>query len=415
MVYNDKSPAGPGIPHTARVWYDEGVCRGGRSPRPPTIFGMEPLVLNERSNVFVTGVTGLIGGELVRALITQPIGKVWSLVRPTHDASPATRLSERLRRSGCDPAATARADLRAVVGDVTTPRLGLTPSAFDEVRADVDIIIHSAAETSFIRAAACRKTNIAGAENLIDFTRGCARKPLLVCISTAYVSGVVANACLSEEDGWRPANEHHNEYTRSKAVAEELFRSSGLPVLVVRPSIVLSAGVPDPAFAKAILGFIPMLRLLDAIPVNPTARPDIVPVQFVVDSLIRLLQLPARRYDCYHISAGDEVAVNYAVLSQIVDEFYNRPVPLRLIPPAQWTREIHRQYFRSPQQRRVYATLRNYLPFLNMNVLYNNARLRQELGNDFPPLPPMTAYMPDLLRLMTVRHRPARARNLVGA
>jgi len=33
-------------------------------------------VLTEKSNVFVTGATGLIGGELVRTLVTEPIGKV---------------------------------------------------------------------------------------------------------------------------------------------------------------------------------------------------------------------------------------------------------------------------------------------------------------------------------------------------
>ncbi len=358
-------------------------------------------MLTERSNVFVTGATGLIGGELVRTLIAEPIGKLWALIRVARDGSPSVRLKHRLRRSGgIAPAETSRR-VHAVAGDVSTPRLGLADDEYEEVRRDVDIIIHSAAETSFIRAADCRRTNIAGAENLIEFTRACQRQPLLVCLSTAYVSGVVANACISEEDSCRPGNEHHNEYTRSKAVAEELVRFSGVPVLVVRPSIVLSAGVPDPAFARAVLGFVPLLAELDAVPVNPHARADMVPVQFVVDSIIRLLQLPRLRYDCYHISGGDAAAADYNQLAHILDRFYARPVPLRLIPSSQWTRETHRHYIRTPAQRKAFASLRNYLPFINMNVLYDNTRLRQELGDRFPPLPPYTAYLDELLRLIS--------------
>ncbi len=355
-------------------------------------------MLTEQSNVFVTGATGLIGGELVRTLATQPIGKVWALIRVAR-VSPATRLAQRLRRSAGGLPTGAKKSLQAVAGDVSLPRFGLSDTDYEEVCRDVDIIIHSAAETSFIRTEDCRRTNIAGAENLIEFTRACRRKPLLVCLSTAYVSGVVANACISEEAASGSA--HHNEYTRSKAVAEELVRCSGLPVLVVRPSIVLSAGVPDPAFARAIFGFSPLLKELDAIPVSPQARADIVPVQFVVDSIVRLLQRETRRYDCYHISGGD-VAVDHGQLARILDRFYARPVPLRLIPPDQWTRETHRHFVQTPAQRKAFAALRNYLPFVNMNVVYDNSRLRQELGDRFPTLPPFTSYLEELLRLMSL-------------
>ena len=358
-------------------------------------------MLRPGSNVFVTGATGLIGGELVRTLIKEPVGKVWALVRPMRDEAPAVRLLQRLRRSGTDLSAEGCLGVRAVAGDVSSPQLGLSDAAYDEIRREADVIIHSAAETSFIRAVACRRTNIAGAENLIDFTRACERKPLLVCLSTAYVSGVVANACISEEAGCRPANAHHNEYTRSKAVAEELVRSSGLPVLVVRPSVVLSAGVPDPAFARAILGFVPLLNGLDAVPINPTARVDTVPVQFVVDSIIRLLQVPHRRHDCYHISAGETGAANHEQLCRVLDRFYRRTSPLRLFAPAQWTRDLHRQHVSMPEQRKIFASLRNYLPFLNMNVLYDNSRLRQELGDQFPALPPFASYLPELLHLIS--------------
>ena len=54
-------------------------------------------------------------------------------------------------------------------------------------------------------------------------------------------SGKAAHRCLPEEEGCRPANQHFNGYTQSKAEAEALLRSSGLPVLHLRPTIVLGA------------------------------------------------------------------------------------------------------------------------------------------------------------------------------
>jgi thioester reductase-like protein len=378
---------------------------GGASSRERCIRKVAPVsrelrVLQQGSNVFVTGATGLIGGELVRSLVTRPVGKVWALVRPVLGADPVARLAERMARSARGPLDWAAAPVRAVAGDLSGEQLDLSEDDGEEIRREADILIHCAAETSFIRALACRRTNISGTRRLIEFALTCRRRPLLVYISTAYVSGVVANACLSEEDALRPENRHHNEYTRSKAIAEEMVRNSGLEVLIVRPSVVLSAGLSDAGFARAILWFVPLLNELDAVPINPAAHPDVVPVQFVVDSVIALLEKHGRRHPCYHVSAGTHCAANYAQLVRVLDRLYSRFSPLRLFAPSQWTRDVHRHYVRTPEQRKIFASLRSYLPFLNMNVSYDHSRLRQELGERFPALVPLSEYLADLLALI---------------
>ncbi len=358
-------------------------------------------MLQQGLNVFVTGATGLIGGELLRALLTREVGKVWALVRPVLGSDPAVRLAERMARSGDGEAIAEGRPVRAVAGDLSGEQLDLSEEDAWEIRREADIIIHCAAETSFIRALACRRTNITGTRRLLEFAHTCRRRPLFVYVSTAYVSGVVTNACLSEEDALRPENRHHNEYTRSKAIAEEMVCNSGLDVLIVRPSVVLSAGLKDAGFARAILWFVPLLNELDAVPINPVAHPDVVPVQFVVDSLLALLEKRERRHQCYHISAGPQGAADYAQLARVLDRVYGRFSPLRLFAPAQWTREAHRHYIRTPEQRKIFASLRGYLPFLNMNVSYDHSRLRQELGERFPVLVPLTEYLADLLVLIS--------------
>ncbi len=357
-------------------------------------------VLSATSRVLLTGATGLIGGELLHRL-DHACARVWALVRPRGDDAPADRLAARYRRSGLrlGPGPT----VAAVAGDVTAPDWGLDPTTLADVRAGTDVIIHSAADTSFAVRGDTGRTNVESARRLIDLARRCERRPLVVYVGTATNVGRAAGCCLPEEAGCQPGNEHFNEYTRSKAVAEALLRDSGLPVLTLRPTIVLGAGLPDPGFAKQILWCVPLTRCFRGLPIDPAARLDLVDVGFVAEAALALLRTPLRRWDCYHLSAGPAGAVTVGRLREVVDRMYHRKRPLHLIPPTAWTRADLRRYVRTPLQRRVFRSLRHYLPFLNMDVVFDDARLRADLGPALPPVWPAAAYLPDLVRLIRPR------------
>jgi nucleoside-diphosphate-sugar epimerase len=354
--------------------------------------------LSPDSAVLVTGATGLIGGEIVRRLDGDRPGRVWALVRPRDGAGAAERLAARYRRAG--RAAPPGPNVEAVAGDVTAPDWGIDPADLGRITRAVDYIIHNAADTSFAAHRDTGRTNVEGVRRLIELARRCERRPLIVYMGTASNVGRTAHRCLTEEDGCRPDNEHFNEYTRSKAVAEALLRDSGLPVMILRPTIVLGAGLPDPGFAKQILWCVPLTRCFRGLPIDPAARLDLVDVGFVAAATLALLARPARRWDCYHLSAGPAGAVSVDQLREVVDRLYRRKHPLRLIPPAGWTRAHLREYVHTPLQRRVFCSLRHYLPFLNMDVVYDDARLRAELGDALPPLRPAAGYLPELVRLI---------------
>ena len=42
-----------------------------------------------------------------------------------------------------------------------------------------------------------------------------------------------------------------------------------------------------------------------------------------------------------------------------------------------------------------------YLPFINLNLIYDNSRLLDELGDDLPHLPKFTQYVSQMLRVIT--------------
>src|SRR4051812_30746302 len=239
---------------------------------------MSHPALGPTTNVLVTGVTGLIGGEIVRGLARAGLGRVAALVRPLGGVDPGSRLLERMRRSGDPAAADLASRVEVIPGDVSRPCWGLSDEDLARVTRGVDLIIHCAADTSFLCRRTVQDTNVAGTRYLIDLARRCGRQPLVVYMSTATNGGKASHRCLREEDGCRPDNEHHNDYTRSKAVAEDLLRASGLRVLTLRPTIVFSAGLPDPDFAQNILWFVPLLRQFDCLPMDPASRLDLVPV-----------------------------------------------------------------------------------------------------------------------------------------
>jgi thioester reductase-like protein len=343
----------------------------------------------------------LIGGELLRALVALPVRRLWALVRPTSEEHVASRLASRL---GWSNGKLRRLEdwLLPVAGDVSQPQLGLPAGDAADISRDVEIIIHSAAVTSFLQAADCRNTNVQGMEQLIAFARNCTRKPLIVYVSTATNCGDRRDACLSEDQGGQPDAAHYNDYTWSKARAEQLLQESGLPFLIVRPSIVLSTGLADRGFAMRILWCVPVMNLFGALPVNPESRLDIVTVGFVVESLIRLLQLPQRRHHCYHLSAGEAGALSCVRLARFLDDFYQRTEPLVFLPPGEWTPDHNRRFVRTRTQRAASARLRHYLPFLNMNTTFDNRRLRAELSASMPPNPDPISYLAGLVRQFSV-------------
>ena len=356
--------------------------------------------LTPASNVLLTGVTGLIGGEVFRRLLAGGHGgRVWTLVRPTADQCPAERLLTRLARSGND-AAPLPESVSPVAGDILRPDWGLSAADRDAIAGSVDVIVHNAADTSFATHRDTAKTNVEGVRRLIDFARTCRRNPLIVYMSSASNVGRVTGGCLTEEDGCRPDNAHINDYTHSKAVGEQLLRDSGLPVLTLRPTIVLSAGLPDPIFARQILWCAPLTRTFDALPIDPAARLDLVDVGFVAEATLRLLGSSRREHDCYHLSAGPSGCVTAGDLSVMTNRLYARRTPLRLVPPAEWTPSVHRQFVRSRFQRRVFRALKLYLPFFNMDVVYDDARLRAEVPAADVPMRPTAEYLPSLLRLI---------------
>ncbi|XP_076645017.1 fatty acyl-CoA reductase wat-like [Halictus rubicundus] len=223
------------------------------------------------TNVLVTGGTGFIGKLLIEKLLRSCPGitKIYTLVRPKKGKSPNERCEEnfagvifdRLRKE--QPNFLSK--IVIVEGDASEEDFGLTP----ELKAtlmDTNIIFHAAAVVRFDEKLHVGvNTNVRSTKCSLLWARQLPNLKAFVYVSTAFAN---SSNNIIEEKHYKPAIEadklitltnclnddqllaiepilrgkNPNNYALTKAAAENavLKYGDGLPVAIVRPSIVLA-------------------------------------------------------------------------------------------------------------------------------------------------------------------------------
>jgi nucleoside-diphosphate-sugar epimerase len=219
-------------------------------------------------------------------------------------------------------------------GDITKPGLGLAGEAYAELAAKVDAVIHCAAITDFNRGdGSLEATNVTGTQHVAAFAA--AANAVLYHVSTAFVHTNV------DGDRGRTAI----GYAWSKCAAEEAVRSSGVPHVILRPSVVIgdSATGEIAAFqglhqvvAGLFAGLVPM------IPFDPGWPIDFVPADVVADVIACVVENRVSEGE-FWISAGDK-ALRLDEGVAVVVEFARAlgvsiDVP-RFVPPDMFDRLI---------------------------------------------------------------------------
>ena len=333
----------------------------------------------------VTGGTGLIGGEVILVLARSG-ERVRAVVRAESAEHARQRLIERLEKSDAYNR-DLLPNIDVVAGDTVAPMFGMAPGAF----ADVHRIIHAAANTEFSRRQDQNvwNTNVSGARNLVQIGRTLKAGARILFISTASVTTAPEQTCIDEE---APFSGHTNTYSRSKRRAEAIVRRSGLDIVVVRPSIVLSRGVNDRAMARSILWAVPIMGEVGDIPVDPDAYVDLVPVDYVADAIVNLAIRPSLSHRVYHISAGRDARTFGEMCECLVAQCPD----LGRIRPVGRSRQLSDR-----ARARLLRPLEAYLPFLNASVRYVNDRFVAECGTN-AVAPSALDYVPALVGLITL-------------
>ncbi|GLJ37412.1 hypothetical protein SUGI_0760010 [Cryptomeria japonica] len=162
---------------------------------------METREFLRGKTILIVGATGFLGKVFLEKILReQPdVRCIFTLIRSKNVESAQAKLQsqviskqlfgllrERYKESYQEFMAT---KIVPVVGDVALNDLGIEESLRDELCAKVDIVVNSAATTTFNeRYDISMKVNALGSKNVIDFCKRCCNLQLLCHISTAYVN-----------------------------------------------------------------------------------------------------------------------------------------------------------------------------------------------------------------------------------
>ncbi|MFZ0393861.1 MAG: SDR family oxidoreductase [Terracidiphilus sp.] len=197
-------------------------------------------------------------------------------------------------------------------------------------------IIHCAAAVRFDHSLdEARDVNVEGTRRILDFAAGARQLRSLAYVGTAYVAGERSD--LVHENELAAGQRYRNSYERTKAEAEALVRSrlSTLPIVILRPSIIVGDSRTGVTSSFKMMYWplkIYARRLWRTVPGFPDAVLDIVPVDFVASAVARLVFDEAALGKTVHLCAGPAGSATIQQVARRAMEYFNAPEPRYVNP-----------------------------------------------------------------------------------
>jgi thioester reductase-like protein len=362
--------------------------------------GSDGQTLPQRGALFITGITGFVGMEVLARWLERSDRKIYALVRAKDDEGAAERLRAVLATSFGNPNAH-RGRVVALPGDIQQDCLGLDSARLDEIAAVVTGVIHSAASVSFaLGVEESRAINVDGTRRMLDFADRCQARGGLerfTYVSTAYVAGEHAGPFT--EDDYDVGQKFRNPYERSKWESEGNVRRAAerLPVQVIRPSIVV--GEQASGWTAAFNVMYGPIRAFSTgaykvAPMNMGAPIDIVPIDYVADGIFELTCHGPER--TFHLVAADK-ASTIGRLAKLSSEHFNRPLPW-VVPGGVYKAVYPLMHsIAKGKQRVALEHTQVFMPYLSMKVRFKSDITRARLEPAGVTLERVDEYFPRLL------------------
>ncbi|MBI1745580.1 MAG: SDR family oxidoreductase [Acidobacteria bacterium] len=360
------------------------------------------------SQILLTGVTGFLGMELLQRLLAHdPNHHLFLLVRSSRSESAQERVQGILGnlnpRTLVEPAGSR---VETIEGDIALDRFGLDPHKYDALARRITHIIHCAATVRFdLSLDEARRTNTQGTHHMLDFAERCVQQGHLDrfdYIGTSYVAG--QRRGIIKESELDCGQAFANSYEQSKFEAERRVREyvPRLPITIFRPSIIV--GNSQTGSTASFQGAYKPLRLyvkrlIVCIPADKATPVDIVPVDYVADSVCYLIEHQSPHGECYHITAGLDRTSTIGELVKQTEQFFKIPAP-RLISLSTYRRFIRPILWLllTGAKRKAMYNGEFYLPYLSSQLQFDNSNTVRDLKGSGLVAPRPEAYFMKMLQ-----------------
>ncbi len=187
-----------------------------------------------------------------------------------------------------------------------------------------------------------------------------------------------------------PLAQHAVPYTYSKGMAELKLREAvpELPLVVVRPSIVVGHSTLGCEPSGSIFWMLRMVALLETFSCRLSDRVDILPVDDCAEAIVQLSTKPRLAHDLYHVSAGD---ANSERIETLYPRFKRCKTPeedAQALAGYVYQEKIAEKALARKflsltgdgNVRLVARCIHLYAKFASMSYVFDNTRLVQETG-----------------------------------
>jgi alcohol-forming fatty acyl-CoA reductase len=238
-------------------------------------------------------------------------------------------------------------NLRIIEGDIELNNLGISVENLEYVKENVDIIIHNAATVNFNEQLnKAISINVLGTKTLLDISSEIRNLECFMYISTAYsnchldyieeklyktpVDYKTALKFLdTDEDEVNTITDKlihpwPNTYTFTKSITEDMvMQYKNLPVIIIRPSIVVPSSKEYPGYIKLFSAPCEMLigitvGMIRVIYGDPEVSMNAIPIDIVINGSLLVAAVQNRVKDdvpIYNIVGNDRMSINSCKLN----------------------------------------------------------------------------------------------------
>nr|MBP6750700.1 thioester reductase domain-containing protein [Xanthomonadaceae bacterium] len=292
------------------------------------------------TSVLLTGATGFLGAYILRELIDATVAEMVCLVRADDAAEGVRRIRRNLEtyklwRDGDE------ARLRPVLGDLASPRLGLSEADFAALSERVDAIVHNGGQVNFIaHYGHLEAANVGGTAEVLKLATIGALKPVqLVSTLGVYVTRKHSGTTVRESSPPPDPEGQYGGYNQSKWVSEQLgllARSRGVPVAIHRPARITGDGTTGISnVGDYFNAWIRGCAQLGKAPYAPGDFFDMTPVDYVAKTLVRAMLGGGDANGDYHYFNPNTLPVTDAVAT-----LRERGFAIEEVPYPQWRRAL---------------------------------------------------------------------------
>lgn len=259
--------------------------------------------------VFMTGTTGFLGARWLVELLGRSEAQFDLLVRARGPRHALDRVRLAIQRHGVELTEAWARRICVHVGDLETPRMGLSPTRWETLCVDVSAVVHCAAKVHMVATyRALREANVVGTLRALELAHtGRLKSFHLASTLSVFVASDRNQGVALEDDGLDDTRLLYGGYGASKWAAEVLVRERAeVPVHVYRLGLITGdsqrGGAPEhDLLTLTVRG----LAALEAVPpLGPELAVDITPVDYAAAALAELVlrKVGERGISTFHIA-----------------------------------------------------------------------------------------------------------------